>query len=49
MGNDIGLGLSFKAVCFDIRSTNISSSVIGTRSTTSLITCLNIVNWLGAA
>ena len=33
MGNDIGSGLSFKAVCFDLRSTNIGSSVIGTRST----------------
>ena len=34
MGNDIGLGLSLKAVCFDFRSTNIGCSVIGTRSTT---------------
>ena len=34
MGNDIGLGLSFKAVCFDFRSTNVGSSVIGTSSTT---------------
>ena len=33
MGNDIGSGLSFKAVCFDFRSTNVGSSVIGTRST----------------
>ena len=34
MGNDIGSALSFKAVCFDFRSTNVGSSVIGTRSTT---------------
>ena len=34
MGNDIISGLSFKAVCFDFRSTNIGSWVIGTRSTT---------------
>ena len=34
MGNDIGSGLSFKAVCFDFCSTNVDSSVIGTRSTT---------------
>ena len=30
MGNDIGLGLLFKAACFDFRSTNVGSSVIGT-------------------
>ena len=34
MGNDIGLGLSFMVVCFDFRSTNIGSSVIGARSAT---------------
>ena len=34
MGNDIGSGLSFKAVCCDFRSTNLGSSVIVTRSTT---------------
>ena len=34
MGNDIGSDLSFKAVCFDFRSTNVGSSLIGTRSTT---------------
>ena len=34
MGNEIGSGLSFKAVCFDFRSTNIGSSVIGTCSAT---------------
>ena len=34
MGNDIGSGLSFKAVYFDFCSTNVSSSVIKTRSTT---------------
>ena len=34
MGYDIGLDLSFKAVCFDFCSTNIGSSVIVTRSTT---------------
>ena len=35
MGNDIGLGLSFRAVCFDFCSNNnVGSSVIGTRSTT---------------
>ena len=31
MDNDIRLGLSFNAVCFDFRSTNVGSSVIGTR------------------
>ena len=35
MGNDIGSGLSFKAVCFEFFSTRIGSSVIGTLSTTS--------------
>ena len=35
MGNDIGSGLSFKTICFDLRSTNLGSSVIGARSTTS--------------
>ena len=30
MGNDIGTGLSLRAVCFDFRSTNVGSSVIGT-------------------
>ena len=34
MSNDIGLGLLLKAVCFDFHSTNVGSSVIGTRSTT---------------
>ena len=35
MGNCIGLGLLFKAVCFDFRSTNVlGKSVIGTHSTT---------------
>ena len=29
MGNDISLGLSFRAICFDFRSTNLGSSVIG--------------------
>ena len=29
MGNDIGLGVSFKSVCFDFFSTNVGSSVIG--------------------
>ena len=33
MGNDIGLGVSLKAICFNFRSTNVGSSVIGTRST----------------
>ena len=33
MGNDIGLDLSFRAVCFDFPFTNVGSSVIGTRST----------------
>ena len=30
MNNDIGSGVSFKSVCFDFFSTNVSSSVIGT-------------------
>ena len=34
MGNDIGTGLSLRAVCFDFHSTNIGSSVIVTHSTT---------------
>ena len=34
MGNEIGLGLSFKAICFDFRFINVGSSVIRTRSTT---------------
>ena len=34
MGNDIGSGLLFKAVCFDFSSTNVGSSVIRTRITT---------------
>ena len=34
MGNDIGSGLLFEAVCFDFCSTNVGSSVIGTPSTT---------------
>ena len=34
MGKDIGTGLSLRAVFFDFCSTYISSSVIGTRSTT---------------
>ena len=29
MGNDIGLGVSFKSVCFDFFSTYVDSSVIG--------------------
>ena len=33
MGNDIGLGLSFKAICFDFCSSNVGISVIGTGST----------------
>ena len=37
MGNDIGTGLSLKDVSFDFCSTNISSSVIGTHSTTKVI------------
>jgi len=32
MGNDIGSGVSFKSVCFDFFSTNVGSSVIGTRT-----------------
>ena len=32
MGNDIGLGVTFKSICFDFFSTNIGSSVIGTRT-----------------
>ena len=31
MGKDIGQCLSFRAVCFGFRSTNVGSSVIGTR------------------
>ena len=34
MGDDIGSGLSFKSVCFDFFSTNVGSSVIGTRTST---------------
>ena len=34
MNNDISCGMSFKAVCFDFRSTNVGSSVIEIRSTT---------------
>ena len=34
MGNGIGLGLLFKAVCFDFRSIYVGSSVIRTRSST---------------
>ena len=34
MGNDIGSDLSFRAAYFDFLSTNVGSSVIGTRSTT---------------
>ena len=34
MGNDIRLGLLFKAVCFDFRSTNVGRSVMGTFSYT---------------
>ena len=34
MGYDIGSSLLLRAVCFDFRSTNVGSSVIGTRSTT---------------
>ena len=34
MGNEIGSGVSFRAVCFDFGSTNVGSSVIGTRNTT---------------
>ena len=32
MGNDIGSGVLFKSVCFDFFSTNVGSSVIGTRT-----------------
>ena len=32
--NDIGSGLSLRAICFDFCSTNIGRSVIGTCSTT---------------
>ena len=32
MGNDIGLGVSFRLVCFDFLSTNVGNSVIGTRT-----------------
>ena len=32
MGNDIGSDLSFKSVYFDYFSTNVGSSVIGTRT-----------------
>ena len=35
MGIDIGLGLLFKAVCFDFFSTGVGRSVIGAGSTTS--------------
>ena len=34
MGNDIGSGLPFKAICFDFHSTNAGGSVILTRSAT---------------
>ena len=34
MGNDIGTGLLLRVVCFDFRSTNVGSSVIGTHGTT---------------
>ena len=34
MGNDIGSGLSFRAVCFYLRSNNVGSSVTGTGCTT---------------
>ena len=33
MGNDTSSGLSFRAFCFDLRSINVGSSVIRTRST----------------
>jgi hypothetical protein len=32
MGNDIGSGVSTKSICFDFFSTNVGSSVIGTRT-----------------
>ena len=32
MVNDNGSGVSFKSVCFDFFSTNVGSSVIGTRT-----------------
>ena len=32
MGNDIGSGVLFKLVCFGFFSTNVGSSVIGTRT-----------------
>ena len=32
MSNDIGSGVLFKSVCFDFFSTNVGSSVIGTRT-----------------
>ena len=35
MGNDIGSGVLFKFVCFDFFSTNVGSSVIGTRTSNS--------------
>ena len=36
MGNDIGSGVLFKSVCFDFFSTNIGSSIIGTRTSYGL-------------
>ena len=32
MGSEIGSGVLFKSICFDFFSTNIGSSVIGTRT-----------------
>ena len=32
MGNDIGSGVSIKSIFFDFFSTNVGSSVIGTRN-----------------
>ena len=32
MGNDIGSRVSFKFICFDLFSTDVGSSVIGTHT-----------------
>ena len=37
MGDDIGSGLSSLSVCFDFRSTNVGSSVIGTGRSEGLL------------
>ena len=55
MGNDIGTGLLLRAICFDFRSTNVGSSVIGTRSATIFyvitqpIVCVHARTRVGAA